>query len=97
MQRDTLYTLLIVYICYRALAQKWHPDHYEGEDKEKAEKMFIDIAAAKEVLTDEGMNGILLVIFRWSLTVLLNNPLAVGVVTGDSASRPIHDHLMGQI
>ena len=41
-------------IC-RALAQKWHPDHYDGDDKKKAEKMFIDIAAAKEVLTDEGM------------------------------------------
>lgn len=38
----------------RALAQKWHPDHYTGEEKKKAEKMFIDIAAAKEVLTDEG-------------------------------------------
>lgn len=35
------------------MAQKWHPDHYEGEEKEKAEKMFIDIAAAKEVLTDD--------------------------------------------
>ncbi|XP_037791582.1 dnaJ homolog subfamily C member 3-like [Penaeus monodon] len=40
---------------YRSLAQKWHPDHYEGKEKEKAEKMFIDIAAAKEVLTDEEM------------------------------------------
>ncbi|RXG72663.1 DnaJ-like protein subfamily C member 3 [Armadillidium vulgare] len=38
---------------YRSMAQKWHPDHYEGEEKEKAEKMFIDIAAAKEVLTDD--------------------------------------------
>ncbi|XP_046851742.1 dnaJ homolog subfamily C member 3-like [Xenia sp. Carnegie-2017] len=37
---------------YRKLAVKWHPDHYEGEDKKKAERMFIDIAAAKEVLTD---------------------------------------------
>lgn len=39
---------------YRKLAIKWHPDKYEGEDKKKAEKMFIDIAAAKEVLTDHG-------------------------------------------
>ena len=39
---------------YRKLAIKWHPDKYEGEDKKKAEKMFIDIAAAKEVLTDPG-------------------------------------------
>lgn len=38
---------------YRKLAIKWHPDKYEGEDKVKAEKMFIDIAAAKEVLTDQ--------------------------------------------
>jgi DnaJ family protein C protein 3 len=37
---------------YRKLAAQWHPDQYKGEDKEKAEKMFIDIAAAKEVLTD---------------------------------------------
>ncbi|CAF1043806.1 unnamed protein product [Rotaria sordida] len=37
---------------YRKLAVKWHPDKYEGEDKKKAERMFIDIAAAKEVLTD---------------------------------------------
>ncbi|CAF0749201.1 unnamed protein product [Adineta ricciae] len=37
---------------YRKLAIKWHPDKYEGDDKKRAEKMFIDIAAAKEVLTD---------------------------------------------
>lgn len=37
---------------YRKLAAQWHPDQYTGNDKEKAEKMFIDIAAAKEVLTD---------------------------------------------
>jgi DnaJ homolog subfamily C member 3 len=40
---------------YRKMAQEWHPDqHPEGADKEKAQKMFIDIAAAKEVLTDQG-------------------------------------------
>ena len=39
---------------YRNLAKEWHPDAYEGEDKEKAEKMFYDVAAAKEVLTDPG-------------------------------------------
>ena len=39
---------------YRKLARKWHPDSYDGEDQEKAEKMFLDIAAAKEVLTDPG-------------------------------------------
>jgi len=37
---------------YRKLAVKWHPDQYKGEDKKKAEKMFIEIAAAKEVLSD---------------------------------------------
>lgn len=38
---------------YRKLAVKWHPDKYEKEeDKKKAQKHFIDIAAAKEVLTD---------------------------------------------
>ena len=41
---------------YRKLARKWHPDAYEGENKEKAEKMFLDIAAAKEVLTDPGIH-----------------------------------------
>lgn len=37
---------------YRKLAQKWHPDNYQGDSKKEAEKKFIDIAAAKEVLTD---------------------------------------------
>jgi DnaJ family protein C protein 3 len=38
---------------YRKAAQKWHPDNYpDGDDKKVAEKKFIDIAAAKEVLTD---------------------------------------------
>lgn len=37
---------------YRKLAAQWHPDQYDGDDKKHAEKMFIDIAAAKEVLTD---------------------------------------------
>ena len=33
----------------------WHPDKFQAEDEKKAaEKKFIDIAAAKEVLTDEG-------------------------------------------
>ena len=41
---------------YRNLAMLWHPDkHPEGEEKEKAQKKFIDIAAAKEVLTDPGV------------------------------------------
>lgn len=37
---------------FRKLAKKWHPDKYDGDDRKKAEKNFIDIAAAKEVLTD---------------------------------------------
>ncbi|KPJ09977.1 DnaJ-like subfamily C member 3 [Papilio machaon] len=37
---------------YRKAAQKWHPDNYHGDDKKIAEKKFIDVAAAKEVLTD---------------------------------------------
>ena len=43
---------------YRKLAQQWHPDAYDGEDKAKAEKMFYDIAAAKEVLTDQGLQSV---------------------------------------
>ncbi|KRX95561.1 DnaJ -like protein subfamily C member 3 [Trichinella pseudospiralis] len=37
---------------YRKLAQKWHPDNFQGDEKKIAEAKFIDIAAAKEVLTD---------------------------------------------
>ncbi|XP_046393487.1 dnaJ homolog subfamily C member 3 [Ischnura elegans] len=37
---------------YRKAAQKWHPDNFQGDEKKIAEKRFIDIAAAKEVLTD---------------------------------------------
>merc|ERR1719232_1600408 len=41
---------------YRKLAQKWHPDNYQDEDEKKAaEKKFMDIAAAKEVLSDKEM------------------------------------------
>ena len=39
---------------YRKMAQKWHPDNFAMNESERkiAEKKFIDIAAAKEVLTD---------------------------------------------
>jgi len=38
---------------YRKLAAKWHPDrHQDSESKKAAEKMFMDIADAKAVLTD---------------------------------------------
>merc|ERR1712173_350719 len=41
---------------YRKLAQKWHPDNFQDEDeKKRAEKKFMDIASANEVLTDEEM------------------------------------------
>ncbi|XP_062312652.1 dnaJ homolog subfamily C member 3a [Osmerus eperlanus] len=43
---------------YRKLAQQWHPDNFHGEEeKKKAEKKFIDIAQAKEVLTDPEMRS----------------------------------------
>ncbi|KAI6656673.1 DnaJ-like protein subfamily C member 3 [Oopsacas minuta] len=39
---------------YRQLAQEWHPDMFPDPiEKERAEKKFIDIAAAKEVLTNK--------------------------------------------
>eukprot|EP00038_Savillea_parva_P009078 m.181081 g.181081 ORF g.181081 m.181081 type:complete len:504 (+) comp15164_c0_seq1:130-1641(+) len=38
---------------YRKLAMEWHPDKFsDEEEKKKAEQKFMDIAAAKEVLTD---------------------------------------------
>lgn len=38
---------------YRKLAKQWHPDNFSDEkEKQNAQKRFIDIAAAKEVLTD---------------------------------------------
>jgi len=41
---------------YKKLAMKWHPDKFQDEDDKKtAEKKFMDIAAAKEVLTDPEM------------------------------------------
>jgi len=41
---------------YKKLAMTWHPDKFQAEDEKKAaEKKFMDIAAAKEVLTDEEM------------------------------------------
>ncbi|XP_068602346.1 dnaJ homolog subfamily C [Brachionichthys hirsutus] len=41
---------------YRKLAQQWHPDNFQDpEEKKAAENKFIDIARAKEVLTDPEM------------------------------------------
>ncbi|KAM8856456.1 dnaJ homolog subfamily C [Spinachia spinachia] len=43
---------------YRKLAQQWHPDNFQDEEeKKRAEKKFIDIAQAKEVLTDPEMRA----------------------------------------
>ncbi|XP_061735031.1 dnaJ homolog subfamily C member 3a [Nerophis ophidion] len=43
---------------YRKLAQQWHPDNFQDpEEKKKAEQKFIDIAQAKEVLTDPEMRN----------------------------------------
>ncbi|VEL11321.1 unnamed protein product [Protopolystoma xenopodis] len=40
---------------YRKLAAEYHPDRFTSEaEKREAEKKFIDITAAKEVLTDQG-------------------------------------------
>lgn len=43
---------------YRKMAQKWHPDNYQNDEKMKkiAEKKFIDIAAAKEVSIETIVN-----------------------------------------
>uniref|UniRef100_A0A672KWJ7 DnaJ homolog subfamily C member 3 n=1 Tax=Sinocyclocheilus grahami TaxID=75366 RepID=A0A672KWJ7_SINGR len=43
---------------YRKLVQQWHPDNFQdAEEKKKAEKLFIDIAQAKEVLTNPEMRS----------------------------------------
>lgn len=43
---------------YRKLAQQWHPDNFQdAEEKKKAEKKFINIAQAKEVLTNPEMRS----------------------------------------
>lgn len=40
---------------YRKLAREWHPDNFQSEEEKKAaEEKFINLAAAKEVLTDPG-------------------------------------------
>ncbi|XP_076804835.1 dnaJ homolog subfamily C member 3-like isoform X2 [Clavelina lepadiformis] len=40
---------------YRKLAREWHPDNFQDEEeKKRAEKKFIEIASAKEVLSDQG-------------------------------------------
>ncbi|XP_060082681.1 dnaJ homolog subfamily C member 3-like isoform X2 [Ylistrum balloti] len=43
---------------YKTFAMVWHPDRYKGDDKVKAQKMFIDITAAKDVLTDRNKRAV---------------------------------------
>lgn len=63
---------------YRKMAQKWHPDNYQNDEKMKkiAEKKFIDIAAAKEVSKKGWIDDwfkwdvLVLLIFNWRLSCL---------------------------
>ncbi|CAH8454491.1 unnamed protein product [Schistosoma turkestanicum] len=38
---------------YRKMAAEYHPDKFQGEERVQAEKKFVEISAAKEVLTDD--------------------------------------------
>ncbi|KAK4473663.1 hypothetical protein MN116_003013 [Schistosoma mekongi] len=38
---------------YRKMAAEYHPDRFQGEERAQAEKRFVEISAAKEVLTDD--------------------------------------------
>lgn len=42
---------------YRKLALEWHPDRKQGEEKERAEKVFQGIAEAYDVLSDPEKKG----------------------------------------
>ena len=43
---------------YKKLALEWHPDKFQDEEEKKvAEKKFMDIASAKEVLSDPDMRA----------------------------------------
>lgn len=59
---------------YRKLASQWHPDNFQSEEEKKqAEKKFIDIAAAKEVLTDPGSDYIhVVVLFLFKIQDVTN-------------------------
>ena len=39
---------------FRKLAAKYHPDHYQGADKKRAQRKYLDVGDAKDVLTDPG-------------------------------------------
>ena len=38
---------------YKKLVRKWHPDKYKGEDRAYAEKKFMEIQEAYEILTSK--------------------------------------------
>jgi DnaJ family protein C protein 3 len=60
---------------YRKLAQQWHPDNFrDDEEKKRAQEKFIDIAAAKDVLTDPEKRQVCLFfsIFRDSIKVMIH-------------------------
>lgn len=58
MLRLSIYVYTFHFLLFRKAAQKWHPDNFQGDEKKMAEKKFIDIAAAKEVLTDPGIKAV---------------------------------------
>lgn len=39
---------------YRKLAAKHHPDKFQGKERAEAEKIFIELSAAREVLLNDG-------------------------------------------
>ncbi|VDQ00501.1 unnamed protein product [Trichobilharzia regenti] len=57
---------------YRKLAAEYHPDRFQGEERVQAEKRFVEISAAKEVLTDNG-KFVLLRFPNFLYFFLLNN------------------------
>ncbi|XP_078119145.1 dnaJ homolog subfamily C member 3-like isoform X2 [Sander vitreus] len=60
---------------YRRLAQQWHPDMFQDPyKKKKAEKKFIEIALAKEVLTDPGKRFCGLE-SQWKVVMVASHPV----------------------
>ena len=54
-----LHSPLLFVKAYRKLAAEWHPDKFQTEEEKKvAEKKFMDLADAKEVLTDPDKRAI---------------------------------------
>ena len=42
---------------YRAAALRWHPDKHPESSRAEAEKKFVEISAAHEVLSDENLRA----------------------------------------